>query len=80
MALLPLRVFACSSCGEFYETKRLAKLDLLSARTPQMGVGVNGAFNKLKKTREMFLVGAPRFELGTSCAQGRRSRAAAYII
>jgi hypothetical protein len=73
MALLPLRVFAYSSCGEFYETKRLALLDLLSARIPQMGVGVNGAFNKLKKTREMFLVGAPRFELGTSCAQGRRT-------
>jgi uncharacterized protein len=40
MALLPLRVFAYSSCGEFYETKRLAQIDLLSARIPQMGVGV----------------------------------------
>ena len=57
MALLPLRVFAHSSCGEFYETERLAKLDLLSARIPQMGGGVNGAFNKLKKTREMFWSG-----------------------
>jgi len=36
-------------------------------------VEVKGAFNKLKKTREIFLVGAPRFELGTSCAQGRHS-------
>src|SRR5882762_8387542 len=59
MALLPFRVFAYSSCGEFYETKRLAKLDLLSARIPQMGGGVNGAFNKLKKTREMFWSGRP---------------------
>jgi len=45
MALLPLRVFAYSSCGEFYETKRLAQLDLLSARIPPMGLEVNGAFN-----------------------------------
>jgi hypothetical protein len=73
MALLPLHVFAYSSCGEFYETKRLAQIDLLSARIPHMGVGVNGAFNKLKKTREMFLVWAPRFELGTSCAQASRA-------
>src|SRR3984957_14253128 len=57
MAPLPLRVFAYSSCSEFYETKRLADLDLLSARIPQMEVGVNGAFNKLKKTREMFWSG-----------------------
>ena len=57
MALLPLRVFAYSSCDEFYETKRLTQIDLLSARIPQMGVGVNGAFNKLKKTREMFWSG-----------------------
>jgi hypothetical protein len=35
-----------------------------------MGFGVNGAFNKLKKTREMILVGAPGFEPGASCAQG----------
>jgi hypothetical protein len=78
MALLPLRVFAYSPCGEFYVTKRLAQLDLLSARIPQMGVEVNGAFNKLKKTRGMFLVGAPRFELGTSCAQGRRATRLRY--
>src|SRR5260370_15209466 len=57
MALLPLSVFAYSSCDEFYETKRLTQIDLLSARIPQMGVGVNGAFNKLKKTREMFWSG-----------------------
>src|SRR5258705_8597411 len=57
MALLPLRVFAYSSCDEFYETKRLTQIDLLSARISQMGVGVNGAFNKLTKTREMFWSG-----------------------
>src|ERR1700687_5998385 len=57
MALLPLRVFAYSSCDEFYETKRLTQIDLLPARIPQMGVGVDGAFNKLKKTREMFWSG-----------------------
>jgi hypothetical protein len=49
--------FAYSSCGEFYETKRLAQIDLLSARIPQMGVGGNVAFNNLKKTREMFWSG-----------------------
>jgi hypothetical protein len=31
--------------------------------------GVKTAFYKLKKIRQMILVGAPRFELGTSCAQ-----------
>jgi hypothetical protein len=62
MALLPLRVFAYSSCGEFYETKRLAQLDLLSARIPQRGV--NGAFNNLKKIREMFWSGRPDLNRG----------------
>jgi hypothetical protein len=55
------------------ESKGLTNPDRLSARIPQMGFEVNGAFNKSKKTREIFLVGAPRFELGTSCAQGRRN-------
>jgi hypothetical protein len=32
--------------------------------------GVKNAFYKLKKIRKILLVGAPRFELGTSCAQG----------
>ena len=77
MALLPLRVFAYSSCGEFYETKRLANPDLLSARIPQMGFEGNGAFNKLKKTRDV-LVGAPGFEPGASCAQGRRATRLRY--
>jgi hypothetical protein len=31
--------------------------------------GVQAAFYKLKKIRKILLVGAPRFELGTSCAQ-----------
>src|SRR5882672_10859609 len=84
MALLPLRVFAYLSCGEFYETTRLAKLDLLSARIPQMGVGVNGAFNKLKKTREMFWSGrrdsnsgppAPKAGALPGCATPRHSAA-----
>jgi hypothetical protein len=57
MALLPLRILANSPCCEIYETKRLTQLDLLSARIPHKGVGVNGAFNKLKKTREMFWSG-----------------------
>jgi hypothetical protein len=57
MALLPTCLFAYSSCVEFPETKRLAQLDFLRAGIPQMGVGVNGAFNKLKKTREMFWSG-----------------------
>src|SRR6476620_6844919 len=78
MAFLPLRVFAYSSCGEFYETKRLAQLDLLSARIPPMGLEVNGAFNNYKKIREIFLVGAPGFEPGASCAQGRRATRLRY--
>jgi hypothetical protein len=78
MALLPLRVFAYSSCVEFYETKRLAQLDLLSARIPQVKFWVNSTFHNLKKIRKMILVGAPRFELGTSCAQGRRATRLRY--
>src|ERR1700722_11966817 len=35
----------------------LADRSLLSARIPQMEVEVNGAFNMLKKTREMFWSG-----------------------
>jgi hypothetical protein len=46
IALLPPLVFANSSCRELSETKRLVNSDLLSARIPQMGVEVNGAFNK----------------------------------
>ena len=34
---------------------------------------MNGAFSELKKTREMFWSGAPGFEPGASCAQGRHS-------
>jgi hypothetical protein len=33
---------------------------------------VKGAFYKLKKIREMILVGAPGFEPGASCAQANR--------
>jgi hypothetical protein len=40
--------------------------------------GVKTAFYKLKKIRQMILVGAPRFELGTSCAQGRRATRLRY--
>jgi len=50
--------------AEFYENERLAKLDLLSARIPQMGGGVNGRFHKLKKNTRDVLVGATRFEIG----------------
>ncbi len=38
-----------------------------------MGFEVNAAFNKQKKTREIFLVGAPGFEPGASCAQASRA-------
>ena len=53
-----------SSCGELSETKQLANPDLLSARIPQMVVEVNGAFNKPKKTREMFWSGRPDLNRG----------------
>jgi hypothetical protein len=36
-------------------------------------LGVKKAFDKPKKIRKMFLVGAPGFEPGASCAQGRRA-------
>jgi hypothetical protein len=48
----------------FAISKRLANPDLLSARIPQMGFEVNGAFNRLKKTREMFWSGRPDLNRG----------------
>ena len=43
-----------------------------------MGFGVNGTFYNLKKIRRMILVGAPGFEPGASCAQGRRATRLRY--
>jgi len=48
----------------------LAKPALLPVRIPQVKLRVKSLFDKLKKIRRIILVGAPRFELGTSCAQG----------
>jgi len=67
-----------SSCGELSETKQLANPDLLSARIPQVKFWVNSAFYNLKKIRKMILVGAPGFEPGASCAQGRRATRLRY--
>ena len=39
---------------------------------------VNSAFHNLKKIRKMILVGAPGFEPGASCAQGRRATRLRY--
>jgi len=51
----------------------LAKPDLLPVRIPQVKLRVKNLFDKLKKIRKIILVGAPRFELGTSCAQASRA-------
>ena len=51
----------------------LAKPDLLPVRIPQVKLRVKNLFDKLKKIRRIILVGAPGFEPGTSCAQGRRT-------
>ena len=56
---------------EFLETKRLTSSELLSARIAQMSFEWKGAFINLKKTREMFLVGASGFEPEASCAQDK---------
>jgi hypothetical protein len=41
-------------------------------------VGAKRAFDKLKKIREMILVGASGFEPEASCAQGRRATRLRY--
>ena len=43
-----------------------------------MNFEVKNAFYKLKKIRRILLVGAPGFEPGTSCAQGRRATRLRY--
>src|SRR4029077_7165590 len=47
-------------------------------RNSTVKFGVKNASYKLKKIRRILLVGAPRFELGTSCAQGRRATRLRY--
>ena len=39
---------------------------------------MKSTFYKLKKIRKILLVGAPGFEPGTSCAQGRRATRLRY--
>ena len=56
----------------------LAKPDLLPVRIPQVKLRVKNLFDKLKKIRRIILVGAPGFEPGTSCAQGRRATRLRY--
>jgi hypothetical protein len=67
-----LRVFLhISSCSELFGLKRLANLDLLPARIPQIGGEVNVAFNKLKKTREMFWSGRRDLNSGPPAPKAR---------
>src|SRR5216683_7357414 len=80
MALLRREFLHGSTCSEVMGIQGLAKPDLLPVRIPQVKLRVKNLFDKLKKIRRIILVGAPGFEPGTSCAQGRRSRGAAYII
>jgi hypothetical protein len=56
----------------------LARPDLLPVRIPQVKLRVKNLFNKLNKMRKIILVGAPGFEPGASCAQGRRATRLRY--
>ena len=56
----------------------LARPDLLPVRIPQVKLRVKNLFDKLNKMRKIILVGAPGFEPGASCAQGRRATRLRY--
>src|SRR5260370_23268557 len=73
MALLRREFLCGSTCSEVMGIQWLAKPDLLPVRIPQVKLRVKNLFDKLKKIRRIILVGAPGFEPGTSCAQGRRN-------
>jgi len=73
MALLRREFLHGSTCSEVMGIQWLAKPDLLPVRIPQVKLRVKNLFDKLKKIRQIILVGAPGFEPGTSCAQGRHS-------
>src|SRR5260370_30590468 len=73
MALLRREFLRGSTCSEVMGIQWLAKPDLLPVRIPQVKLRVKNLFDKLKKIRKILLVGAPGFEPGASCAQGRRS-------
>ena len=77
MALLRLEFLHGSTCSEVMGIQRVAKPDLLPVRIPQVKLGVKNLFDTLKKIR-IILVGAPGFEPGTSCAQGRRATRLRY--
>src|SRR5260370_42628562 len=78
MALLRREFLCGSTCSEVMEIQWLAKPDLLLVRIPQVKLRVKNLFDKLKKIRRIILVGAPGFEPGTSCAQGRRATRLRY--
>jgi len=42
--------------------------------------GVKNVFYKLKEIRKIILVGAPGFEPGASCAQGRRNISCKFLF
>jgi hypothetical protein len=78
MALLRREFLDGSRCSEVMGIQWLAKPDLLPVRIPQVKLRVKSLFDKLKKIRKILLVGAPGFEPGTSCAQGRRATRLRY--
>ncbi len=78
MALLRREFLHGSTCSEVMGIQWLAKPDLLPVRIPQVKLRVKNLFDKLKKIRRIILVGAPGFEPGTSCAQGRRATRLRY--
>jgi hypothetical protein len=78
MALLRREFLHGSTCSEVMGIQWLARPDLLPVRIPQVKLRVKNLFDKLKKIRRIFLVGAPGFEPGTSCAQGRRATRLRY--
>jgi hypothetical protein len=53
------------------------RLASLPHRDPKFGFQWQQLANRTLKTKEL-MVGAPRFELGTSCAQGRRATRLRY--
>jgi hypothetical protein len=63
-----------------YKFARLNDLRICTpvCRNSTVKLEVKTAFYKLKKIRRIILVGAPGFEPGTSCAQGRRATRLRY--
>ena len=73
-------VFLVVEFSECDKSSQLNHLRNASSCLPEFHSEVWGeeSFYKLKKIRKILLVGAPGFEPGTSCAQGRRATRLRY--